>query len=428
MKINQQNEGSERKKRVKINQQNQNKQRKMKVRQGAESNTLLLVFAVVVSALCVGLSQALDNGLARTPPMGWNSWNHWGCNINETIIVETAKAMRANGMLAAGYQYVNVDDCWASSRLPNGTITADPVTFPHGIAWLAQQVHSLGFKFGIYTCAGNLTCAGRPGSRGYECIDAQTYASWGVDYVKEDWCNTEGLEPQSAYSTMRDCLNATGRPIVFSLCDWGRGKVWQWGNSTGNLWRTTQDIKDFWWSMILNFDEQHGLAKYAGPGGWNDPDMLEVGNGGMTFSEYQAHFSLWAMLAAPLIAGNNPIQLDAQTLSILLAPEIIAVDQDPLGVEASTIDHDFVKGSQILARPLFSSQSTQQLWAVLLFNRREHKQTITLNFDSISPQYSNRVASIRDLWARSNLGSFTGSYSTSVPARSVVVLKLTFSS
>eukprot|EP01096_Ripella_sp_DP13-Kostka_P003392 TRINITY_DN1500_c0_g1_i2.p1 TRINITY_DN1500_c0_g1~~TRINITY_DN1500_c0_g1_i2.p1 ORF type:complete len:439 (+),score=123.88 TRINITY_DN1500_c0_g1_i2:88-1317(+) len=386
----------------------------------------VLVMAVLV-VLFVGCSEALDNGLARTPPMGWNSWNHWGCNINETIILDTAKAMRANGMQAAGYQYVNVDDCWAIGRYPNGTVQADPKTFPHGIQWLASQVHSLGFKFGIYTCAGNLTCQGRPGSEGYECIDAQTYADWGVDYVKEDWCHTNGLQPEPAYSKMRDCLNATGRPMVFSLCDWGRGDPWKWGNQTGNLWRTTQDIKDFWWSMILNFDEQHNLAKYAGPGGWNDPDMLEVGNGGMTFSEYQAHFSLWAMLAAPLIAGNNPISVDSQSLSIFLAPEIIAVDQDPLGIQASTIFHDFSKGAQILARPLYSSVSTQQVWAVTLFNRREHKQTITLDFAAIGPQYANSTASLRDLWARSDLGYFTNQYSSSVSARSVIVLKLTFS-
>ena len=266
----------------------------------------LLLAGAQTNALAVG------NGLARTPPMGWNSWNKFACNVSEQLIKEIADAMVATGMKKAGYQYVNIDDCWQVSRDSAGNIVADPARFPGGMKALADYVHAKGLKLGIYTDAGTMTCEKRPGSLDHELQDAKTYAAWGVDYVKIDWCHTEGLDPQKQYAKFRDALAQCGRPIVFSICNWGRNQPWTWGPATGNLWRTTGDIQDNWASVLKILDnpsQQH--AEAAGPGGWNDPDMLEVGNGKMTDAEYRSHFSLWAMMAAPLIAGREEIGLDA---------------------------------------------------------------------------------------------------------------------
>src|SRR4030042_3755289 len=240
--------------------------------------------------------------LAKTPPMGWNSWNKFGCNVNEKLIRETADAMVSSGMKEAGYQYINIDDCWHGQRDSLGFIHPDPNHFPSGIKTLADYIHSLGLKFGIYSDAGWKTCAGKPGSRGHEYQDALQYAQWGVDYLKYDWCNTEGLKAEGSYLTMRDALYAAGRPIVFSICEWGDNKPWEWGKNIGHLWRTTGDIAAVFqgvvdhgsWSslgILRILDLQEGLRVHAGPGQWNDPDMLEVGNG-MTTNEDRAHFSM----------------------------------------------------------------------------------------------------------------------------------------
>src|SRR6185312_7172725 len=279
-----------------------------------------------------------DNGLARTPPMGWNSWNHFGCNVSALLIRDVADAMAANGMRDAGYQYITIDDCWQVARDAKGVIVADSARFPGGMKPLADYVHSKGLKFGIYTDAGRFTCQHRPGSYGYEDIDAKTYASWGVDYVKIDWCNAEGIDAPTQYAKLRDALLHSGRPIVFSICEWGSNRPWEWAPAVGNLWRTTGDIQDRWNSVltIVTLSSQYWHA--AKPGAWNDPDMLEVGNGGMTRDEYRAHFSLWAMMAAPLMAGNDvrtmldSTRLAASTRDILLNRDVIAVDQDSLGV------------------------------------------------------------------------------------------------
>ncbi|UJR16594.1 hypothetical protein I4U23_003494 [Adineta vaga] len=282
------------------------------------------------------ISHQLNNGLGRTPQMGWNSWNHFHCSINETTVRQTADAIVATGLAAAGYQYVNMDDCWQRSRDAQGTIQPDPIAFPNGIAALADYVHSRQLKFGLYSDRGYKTCAGRPGSLGYETKDANTYASWGVDYLKLDSCNTDGTPTEVEYSKMRDALNASGRAIFYSLCG-GVTVNDAWPPNVGNSWRTTNDIQDNWFSMINNIDFNNRLVEKAGPGGWNDPDMLEIGNGGMTDTEYRTHFSLWSISKAPLIVGCDVTKMSATTVSTLTNREVIAVNQDPLGIQGKKI-------------------------------------------------------------------------------------------
>lgn len=280
---------------------------------------------------------SLDNGLALTPQMGWNSWNHFHCNINETLIRSTAYAIANSPLKAAGYQFVNMDDCWAWARNSSGFISPEPATFPSGIEELANYVHSLGLKFGLYSDAGTSTCAGRPGSLGYEKNDAASYASWGVDYLKYDNCNSGSATPMVRYPVMRDALNATGHLIFFSMCEWGVDNPATWAPAVGNSWRTTGDISDSWSSMLNNLDINTQWAKQAGPGGWNDPDMLEVGNGGMTTTEYVSHFSLWAISKAPLLIGCDVTNMSPETLAILTNAEVIAVNQDSLGAQAAKV-------------------------------------------------------------------------------------------
>ena len=245
--------------------------------------------------------------------MGWNSWNKFGCNVSEKLIRGTADALVASGMKDAGYEYVVIDDCWQVSRAADGSIVVDAERFPSGMKALADYVHSKGLKFGIYSDAGTKTCAGRPGSKDHEAQDAKSYASWGVDYLKYDWCSSEGQDTRDSYMKMSQALRATGRPIVFSLCEWGSTKPWTWAQGVGELWRATGDIQDCWdcgksWGgmgVAHIIDLMDGLYAYAGPGHWNDPDMLEVGNGGLNMTENRAHFSFWALFAAPLMAGND---------------------------------------------------------------------------------------------------------------------------
>ncbi|MFW9597923.1 MAG: glycoside hydrolase family 27 protein, partial [Paludibacter sp.] len=305
-----------------------------------KNHNLLLAFILVLSGT---LTAQKFEGLAKTPPMGWNSWNKFACNVSEKLIKETADAMVATGMQNAGYEYIVIDDCWQIGRDSLGFIVADPERFPSGIKALADYIHSKGLKFGIYSCAGDKTCGGRPGSRGYEYQDALMYAKWGVDYLKYDWCFTENLNGKGAYITMSKALKQAGRPIVFSLCEWGDNKPWLWAKEVGHLWRTTGDIyncydciedhgtwKSFGVMQIL--DKQDGLRQYAGPGHWNDPDMMQVGNG-MSFNQERAHFTMWAMLAAPLISGNDLRSMSQQTLSVLTNREVIAINQDTLGIQ-----------------------------------------------------------------------------------------------
>jgi alpha-galactosidase len=380
---------------------------------------LLLVSGLLVVAQAI---RALDNGLALTPPMGWNSWNKFGCKINEKIVKEMADAMASNGMKEAGYQYIVIDDCWQVSRDAQGNIIADAKAFPSGIKALADYVHSKGLKFGIYSDAGTATCQGRPGSWGYEFQDARQYAEWGVDYLKYDWCNHDDQNSAAAYSRMRDALMICGRPIVFSICEWGSTKPWTWAPPIGNLWRTTGDITDKWdvskrgegLGVVQILDLQVGLECAAGPGHWNDPDMLEVGNGGMSLTEYQAHFGLWCLLAAPLMAGNDLRTMKPVVRDILTNTEVIAVDQDPLGREGRKVrdDGDF----EVWAKELADGNR-----AVILLNRSKKTEKIEVKWPEIG--YPAQLpAAVRDLWLKKDLGSFTGSFSASVPSHGVVMV------
>lgn len=318
--------------------------------------------------------------LALTPPMGWNSWNKFACDINEKLIKEIADAMVTSGMRDAGYKYVNIDDCWHGYRDSLGFIHPDPKRFPSGIKALADYVHSRGLKLGIYSDAGSQTCGGRPGSRGYEYQDALTYAQWGIDYLKYDWCYTESLNAEGAYKTMAAALKKAGRPIILSICEWGSNKPWTWAKNVGQLWRTTGDIYNCF-DCIINhgdwkafgvmpiLDMQDGLRKYAGPGYWNDPDMLEIGNGSMSADEERAHFSMWAMLAAPLIAGNDLRAMDKRTVEILTNKNVIAIDQDSLGVQGFKY---LMKDSvEIWFKPL-----KENGWAVCFLNRSIYPKKI----------------------------------------------------
>jgi len=366
------------------------------------------------------------NGLALTPPMGWNSWNKFACNVNEQVVRDTSDAMVASGMRDAGYQYVVIDDCWQGPRDADGFITADPQRFPSGIKSLAEFVHSRGLKFGIYSDAGRLTCGGRPGSQGHEYQDALTYARWGVDYLKYDWCSTGDRNAREAYAVMADALRQSGRPIVFSMCEWGTAKPWLWARNVGNMWRTTGDIWDSfdkndqahsWAHPVTNIvDLNEPLWPYAGPGHWNDADMLEVGNGGMTLTEYRAHFSLWAMMASPLIAGNDIAHMDEVTRSILTNREVIAVDQDPLGVQG----HRAWKqaDSEIWVKPLSGGAS-----AVLLFNRGEGPTSIRATEAQLGRSGAAH-ATVRDLWKHKDRGRWTGAISVTVEPHGVAMFRI----
>lgn len=378
----------------------------------------------IVAAIAPIVSRAANNKLALTPPMGWNSWNKFGCDVSETLIKSMADAMVSSGMRDAGYQYVIIDDCWQVRRDAQGNIVADAKRFPSGIRALADYVHAQGLKFGIYSDAGTETCGGRPGSRGHEYQDAAQYAAWGVDYLKYDWCKTGKEDAQAAYSTMRDALNASGRPIVFSLCEWGTSKPWLWAKDIGNLWRTTGDITDCWdckkeYSMGFTriLDLQDGLETYAGPGHWNDPDMLEVGNGGMSVTEYRAHFSLWCLLAAPLIAGNDLRNMTPEIKEILTNKEVIAVNQDPLGMEGRRVRKD-------ASAEVWAKQMVDGSRAVVLFNRGEQNADIAVRWEEVG--YPGHLpANVRDLWAAKDLGKVSGEFSAAVPSHGVVMIRLT---
>jgi alpha-galactosidase len=376
-----------------------------------------LVCAVFLVLVAVPNARAVNNGLARTPPMGWNSWNHYGCGINETIVKQIANTMATNGMKAAGYEYVNLDDCWmATSRTSSGALIADPTKFPDGMAAVAAYVHSLGLKIGLYEDVGTATCQGRPGSYGHYAQDVATYISWGIDYIKMDWCNTSGLDPQTQYTQFEEALTAANAQIDFSICDWGVNDPWLWGPSIGNSWRTTGDIGDNWTSMVNNLESNAAHASYAGPGGWNDPDMLEVGNGGMSAIQDQTHFAMWAMSAAPLIAGNDLVGMSSTTLATLTNANIIAIDQDPLGIQG-TIVSDNGSGLQV-----WSKEVTNGI-AVALFNNSSSTSNMTVQWSGIGLS-STQSVSVTNLWSGQNLGSFTGSYTTSVPSENATILMI----
>ncbi len=375
------------------------------------------------AAVSASSAKAWDNGLALTPPMGWNSWNKFQCNVSEDLIKSMADAMASSGMKDAGYQYVVIDDCWQVSRDAAGNIVADPQRFPSGIKALADYIHSKGLKFGIYSDAGTQTCAHRPGSQGHEYQDALQYAGWGVDYLKYDWCSTGKANAESTYAIMRDALKTAGRPILFSLCEWGSNKPWLWAKDVGNQWRTTGDISDCWNCTKKNqigfvqiLDMQDGLETYAGPGHWNDPDMLEVGNGGMTATEYRSHFSFWCLLASPLIAGNDLKNMTPEIKEILTNKEVIAVNQDPLGMQGRRVR----KAGDL---DIWAKQLKDGSRAVILFNRGEADADMSVSWEDLGYP-AHLSANVRDLWQKKDLGKLTGSFTAKVAPHGVVMVKV----
>ncbi|WP_020525369.1 carbohydrate-binding protein [Catelliglobosispora koreensis] len=369
---------------------------------------------------------ALDNGLARTPPMGFNNWNatHCDADFNEAMILGVIDIFVNQGLRDVGYQYVNLDDCWAvpapNSRDAQGNLKPDLTRFPRGIKYLADYAHARGLKLGIYTSAGTKTCntIGFSGGLGNEVKDANLFASWGIDYLKYDNCNNQGVDARQRYGAMRDALAATGRPIVYSICEWGRTgppRVWEWGKEYGNLWRTTGDISDNWTSMIGKAQANRVLAQYAGPGHWNDPDMLEVGNGGMTATEYRTHFSLWAIMAAPLLIGSDLRSVNADTFTILKNTDVIAVDQDPLGRQGTVISSN--AGLVVYAKTLANGDR-----AVALSNETTSTATMGTSTSAIGLGGSSSYT-LKDLWSKA-VSTTSGNISASVPGHGTVMYRV----
>ncbi len=378
-----------------------------------------LAGAVVVAFAAAPVAQALPDGQALTPPMGFNNWNSTHCRaeFNEAMVKGVADKFLSAGLKEAGYQYVNLDDCWAlPQRDASGNLVPDPVRFPNGIKAVADYVHSKGLKFGIYTSAGTKTCdtQGFPGGLGHERQDANLFASWGVDYLKYDNCNNQGVDAKQRYRTMRDALQATGRQIVFSICEWGENSPWTWASDTGHLWRTTGDIADNWSSMLSIMKRNLALFQYAGPGRWNDPDMLEVGNGGMTDTEYRTHFSLWSIMAAPLLIGSDLRTASQATLDILKNTDVIAVDQDRLGIQGKEVKAS--GGTHVIVKPLANGDK-----AVALFNENPWSSTIGTNLTEIG--FGAGTYQVKDLWSKAT-STTTGSISASVPAHATVMYRL----
>lgn len=397
---------------------------------------IFFLIIIFLSGMTLSKAQKVD-GLALTPPMGWNSWNTFASNINEKLILQMVDSFVSKGMQKAGYKYIVIDDCWESpNRDSLGNLVPDPVKFPNGLKAVGYYIHSKGLKFGIHNCAGIKTCAGLPGGRGHEYQDALCYAKWGVDFLKYDWCTTDGLNAEAAFSTMRDALYATGRPIVLSICEWGNNNPWLWGKSVGHLWRTTGDITNCFdcelnhvtwsqWGVMKIVYMREGIRKYAGPDHWNDPDMLEVGNG-MSVNEDKAHFSLWCMLAAPLIAGNDIRIMSKETNEILTNKEVIAIDQDSLGIQG--FPYSAKDSLEVWVKPLMNDN-----WAVCFLNRSVKSQKLDFDWSRniINDDIFNKtldagksVYKIRDLWLKKDQGTTQKNISCEIPSHGIIMLKL----
>ncbi len=383
---------------------------------------------MLLGTLATGVVQAQSAGQAATPPMGWNSWNHFAEKVTDADVRASADILVSSGMRDAGYVYVNIDDTWQGERDAQGVLHPNS-KFPDMKA-LADYVHSKGLKLGIYSSPGPKTCAGYAGSYQHEEQDAKLYAQWGIDYLKYDMCSMgDILKKESngnkekffdlekaAYNKMNKALVATGRPIVYSLCQYGWNDVWEWGPEVGgNLWRTTGDIDDSYKRMAAIGFSQSDLAKYAGPGHWNDPDMLEVGNGGMTQDEYRTHMTLWVILAAPLLAGNDLSKMTPETLAMLTNRDVIAVDQDKAGMQGHRVSA--VGVGETWEKPLSGGAK-----AVGLFNRGESAGRITLDLKAVG---FDQQAKLHDLWSGEDVRATNGSYTVNVPAHGAVLLKIT---
>jgi alpha-galactosidase len=371
--------------------------------------------------------------LAQTPPMGWNSWNTFGPDINEALLRDTMDVFVNAGLRDAGYEYVVIDDLWQADERVDGRLTWDAAKFPHGIKALSDYAHSKGLKFGIYSCAGTHTCGNKPASYGHEEVDAQTFAEWGVDFLKYDFCHVPpGVGGPALFQRMGQALRATGHPILFSICEWGTHKPWEWGaRAGGHMWRTTGDITDAWESILdIGFRRQAGLEAYAGPGRWNDPDMLVVGmygkgnvaRGGCTDAEYRSHFSLWCLLAAPLMIGCDVRHMQPDTCDILFNRELIAVNQDALGRQGyrvGQVDYAY-EIAETWAKPMLDGSV-----AVGLFNLGERPQRLaSVAWESLG-LHAQRACRVRDLWAGEDLGVFTECFSTPLDSHDVSMIKIT---
>ncbi|MER7272178.1 cellulose binding domain-containing protein [Micromonospora carbonacea] len=403
------------------------------------------VTALAAGSLLVGAAvgmyapagQALENGVARTPPMGWNSWNTFGCNINEALIRQMADAIVSTGMRDLGYQYVVVDDCWFNpNRDSAGNLQGDPGRFPSGMKALGDYIHGKGLKFGIYQVPVDKTCAqyfggypGATGSRGHEVQDARQFAAWGVDFLKYDWCSPEGSinDQVATFAKMRDALAATGRPIVYSInpnsIHAKTGPQRNWGD-VANMWRTTEDITNAWNTGQTNgypmgiqniINVTVPLASYARPGAFNDPDMMEVGRGGMTDTEMRSHFAMWAMMASPLIAGNDIRSMNAATQTILKNQNLIAINQDPLGLQGVQVSNDGTR--RVLAKKLADGDV-----AVALFNQGSATTTISTTAPAIG--MSGSTLTLRDAWTNGTSTTTNGTISASVPSHGTVVYRV----
>jgi alpha-galactosidase len=380
--------------------------------------------AVSVQIAAAPQAAALDNGLALTPQMGFNNWNTTGCGsqFNEAMVKGIADIFVSQGLKTAGYSYVNLDDCWAlPSRDGSGNLVPDPVRFPNGIKAVADYVHSKGLKFGLYSSAGTKTCAsnGFPGGLGHEQQDATLWASWGVDYLKYDNCNNTGVDAQTRYKAMGDALRATGRPILYSICEWGSNQPWNWAPPIGNSWRTTGDISDSWSSMIGIAHQNQPLAQYARPGAWNDPDMLEIGNGGMSDTEYRTHFSLWAQMAAPLLIGSDIRSASPATLTILKNTDVIAVDQDPLGKQGTVVSSS--GGLVVMSKQLANGDR-----AVTLTNENGSAATVGTTAAAAGLPLASSYR-LTNLWSKA-VSSTSGTISAPVPAHGTVMYRVSVGS
>jgi alpha-galactosidase len=397
------------------------------------------LFSLALLSCTVGFAQKFEQ-LAMTPPMGWNSWNTFQTKISEQLVMQTADKLVSSGMRDAGYVYLVLDDGWMSMHRDSvtGDLIADPEKFPHGMKAVADYVHSRGLKFGLYNCAGTKTCAGYPGTRGYEYQDARYYASVGIDYLKFDWCYADGINAREAYATMSKAIRTAGRPVVFSLCEWGTNKPWEWAAPVGELWRTTGDIYPLFdsvknmgtWTangILHNADLNERLNRYAGPGHWNDPDMLEVGNGTLTEGENRAHFSLWSMMAAPLIAGNDITRMTSSIVGILTDKGAIAIDQDSLGIQGFRVQQK--DSLELWVKPLSGGN-----WAVCFLNRGNLPHVFNHRWaeQAITDPVSNRVLdcgkqtySLYDVWGRKRAGTTGKPFAATIPGHDVVLMLLT---
>ncbi|ADW71106.1 glycoside hydrolase family 27 protein [Granulicella tundricola] len=363
-----------------------------------------------------------DNGLVRTPPMGWNSWNKFAGKITADDVKSMADAMVATGMNKAGYQYINIDDTWEADRAADGTIQTNN-KFPD-MKGLADYVHSKGLKIGIYSSPGGKTCAGYEGSFGHEAQDAKTFAAWGIDYLKYDLCGARAIyestleNERGLYQKMGEALSQSSHPIVYSLCQYGDADVWKWGSKVGgNLWRTTGDIRDTWESMDKIGFSQIAISSYTRAGHWNDPDMLEIGNGGMTPDEYRTHMSLWSMLAAPLIAGNDLRSMSPETSSILLNKEVIAIDQDKAAKPVQALS---TKGKvETIWRPMEDGSII-----VGIYNRGDAATPANLPWSSLPAGYATKHVSVRDLWKHEAVPANGPAYTASIPPHGVALLRI----